>query len=131
MTEIGKFRRIHCHEAHKKWPALLPHIERWLNGTISDSTGYSRTELMCGEDRPDLFKDILEKAPENKIPTETIQNKIAKAHVRMRSGAAKRNNVRLGTAEVLMLCTPMESGFDSPKPRAGDLSRSCECASRV
>jgi transposase InsO family protein len=39
MREIGKFCWIDCREAHKKWPELLPHIERWLKGTISDSTG--------------------------------------------------------------------------------------------
>jgi hypothetical protein len=91
MREIGKFCRIYCHEAHKKWPELLPHIERWLNGTISDSTGYSPIELMCGEDRPDLLKEILKKAPENTSPIETLQNKIVKAYVRMTERAAKGN----------------------------------------
>ena len=39
MREIGKFCRIYCNEAHKKWPELLPHIEGWINGALSDSTG--------------------------------------------------------------------------------------------
>jgi hypothetical protein len=41
MREIGKFCRIYSHQAHKKWPMLLSKIEEWLNGTTSDSTGYT------------------------------------------------------------------------------------------
>lgn len=31
MREIGNFCRIYCHQAHKKWPELLPKMEEWLN----------------------------------------------------------------------------------------------------
>jgi transposase InsO family protein len=39
MREIGKFCKIYCNKSHKIWPELLSEIERWLNGTVSDSTG--------------------------------------------------------------------------------------------
>jgi len=54
--EIGKFCRIYCNEAHKRWPELLLHIEGWLNGTLSNSTGYSPVELIFNSRRPDMFE---------------------------------------------------------------------------
>jgi len=49
MRELSKFFRIYCHENHKKWAELLPHIDGWLNKTVASSTGYAPLELMFGE----------------------------------------------------------------------------------
>jgi hypothetical protein len=91
MTEIGTFCRIYCHEAHKRWPELLSHIEGWLNGTLSDSTGYSPVELIFDSPRPDLFEEFLKKGSEQKPPAENLQEKVLKAYIRMKEKAAKRN----------------------------------------
>ena len=91
MREIGKFCRIYCNEAHRRWPDLLSHIEGWLNGTLSDSTGYSPVELIFDSPRPDLFEKFLKKGSEQKPPAENLQEKVPKAYVRMKKRAAKRN----------------------------------------
>jgi len=57
MKEIGKFCCIYSNEAHKRWPELLSHIEGWLNGTLSNSTGYSPVELIFDSPRPDLLSN--------------------------------------------------------------------------
>ena len=64
MREIRKFCRIYCHEAHKRWPELLSHIQGWLNGTLSDSTGYSPLEMIFDNPRPDLFEEFIQKGSE-------------------------------------------------------------------
>ena len=91
MREIGKFCRIYCNEAHKRWSELLSHIEGWLNGTLSDSTGYSPNELIFDSPRPDLFEEFLKKGCAQKPPAESLQEKVLKAYVRMKEKAAKRN----------------------------------------
>jgi transposase InsO family protein len=75
MREIGMFCHIYCNETHKKWPELLLHIEEWINGTLSDSTGYSPVELMLNDPKPDLFEKFLKKGPEQKPPIENLQAK--------------------------------------------------------
>jgi hypothetical protein len=91
MREIGKFCQIYCHQAHKRWPKLLIQIESFLNGTISDSTGYTPVELMWDEPRPELFWEILSKTADELPPTESHQNKVYKAYLRKKERAAKRN----------------------------------------
>jgi hypothetical protein len=78
MKEIGKFCRMYCHLQHKKWPELVTKIEEWLNGTMSDSTGYSPVELMYGMPRPDLFSKFLSKSVDEVPPTESLQDSIHK-----------------------------------------------------
>jgi hypothetical protein len=94
MREIGKFCRIYCSEAHKKWPELLSHIESWINGTVSDSTGYSPVELMFNDPKPNLFEKFLKRGPEQRPPTESLQVKVLKAYVKMKEKEAKRNERR-------------------------------------
>jgi len=84
MREIGN-------EAHKRWPELLSHTEGWLKGTLSNSTGYSPVELIFHSPRPDLFEEFLKKGSEQKLPAESLQEKVLKAYVRMKEKAAKRN----------------------------------------
>jgi hypothetical protein len=91
MREIGKFCCIYCNETHTKWPELLSHIEGWINGTPSDSTGYSLVELMFNDPKPDLFEKFLKKGLEQKPPIESLQEKVLKVYVRMKEKAAKRN----------------------------------------
>jgi hypothetical protein len=67
-----------------------------------------------GEDRPDLFKEILKKAPENTSPMETLQSKIVMAYVRMTEKATNRNKGKTGITKwdpklgdmVLAKCQP-------------------------
>ena len=73
------------------WPELLSHIEGWLNGTLSDSTGYNPVELIFDSPRPDLFEEFLKKRSEQKPPAEGLQEKVLKACVRMKKKVAKRN----------------------------------------
>jgi hypothetical protein len=40
MREIAKYCGIYCHQNHKKWRELTPHIEVWLNSTIASTTTY-------------------------------------------------------------------------------------------
>jgi hypothetical protein len=87
--EIGKFCRIYCNEAHKRWPELLSHTEGWLNGMLSDSTGYSPVELIFDSPRPDLFEEFLKKGSEQKPLVESQQEKVLKVYVRMKEKAAK------------------------------------------
>jgi hypothetical protein len=47
MQKLSEFFRIYCHDNHKNWAELLPHIEEWLNKTFK--IGYSATELMFRE----------------------------------------------------------------------------------
>jgi hypothetical protein len=91
MREIGKFCKIYCHQNHKKWPELLPKIEEWINGSVSDSTGYAPVELMFDEPRPDVFKKFLVKEADQLPPCESLQDKVLKAYLRMKERAARRN----------------------------------------
>jgi hypothetical protein len=84
MKELGKYFRIYCHRTHKQWPELIPHIQRWLNESISQVTGYCPTELLGGEVGNELFKKIIQKLPERPIK-ENLPNKILKAYAKMKS----------------------------------------------
>jgi len=90
MNEKGKFCRIYCDQNHKKWPDLLDKIEKWLNETISDSTGYSAVELMYNKPWPDLFSKFLNKEKDQQPPCETLQEKAFKAYLSMKEKAARR-----------------------------------------
>jgi hypothetical protein len=59
MQELSKFFSIYCHDNHKKWAHLLPHIEEWLNKTVASSTGYYPLELKFGELKPSIFDNLL------------------------------------------------------------------------
>jgi hypothetical protein len=75
MRESGKFCHIYCNETHKKWQELLSHVEGWINGTPSDSTGYSPVELMFNDPKPDLFEKFLKKGLERKPPTRACRKR--------------------------------------------------------
>jgi hypothetical protein len=72
MREIAKFCRVYCHKTHKRWPELLSHIEGCLNGTLSDSTGYSPVELIFDSPWLGLFEEFLKKGSEQKPAAESL-----------------------------------------------------------
>jgi hypothetical protein len=89
MKELGKFFKIYCHQTHKKWPELVPHIQNWLNQPVSQVTGYSPMELLKGGIKEGLFKEILRTLPDKPAP-EDLPTKIMKAYARMKDKAERR-----------------------------------------
>jgi hypothetical protein len=61
MKKISKFFWIYCSENHKKWAELIPHIESWLNNTVTGATGFTPAELMFGGRVPTFFKIFYQK----------------------------------------------------------------------
>jgi hypothetical protein len=94
MTLLNAFFRIYCNENHKKWPELLPYIERWINQSVSESTGYTPVELMDGSPKPDIFEKLLAKEMDQFPQEETGHQKAVKAFMRMKQKAEKRRQRR-------------------------------------
>jgi hypothetical protein len=90
MRELSKFCRIYCHDNHKKWAELLPHIEGWVNNTVSSGTGYTPTELMYGVKRPNVLDKIMPKVQGPEQEEEDIAAKLEAAYAKMRQKAAVR-----------------------------------------
>jgi hypothetical protein len=115
MRELGKFFRIYCHTIQKTWPELVPHIEGWLNSSVSGVTGYTPIELLSGKPRPDLFRKILKKEIDQQPAEEALTNKLLKAYARTKLKAEKRKKQRKGATtswipslndSVLVRCQP-------------------------
>jgi hypothetical protein len=70
-------------------------MEKWLNGTISDSTGYAPLELILGQPRPDLFRKFLTKKADELPSGESTQQKALKAYARMKEKSVRRNKRRM------------------------------------
>jgi hypothetical protein len=83
-------------------------IEKWLNTTVADSTGFSQVELMHNDSRPDLFQVFLKKEADQLPPAEIVTDKILKAYIRMKSKADRRNKRR-------------KKGIHKWEPQLGDL----------
>jgi hypothetical protein len=94
MRELGKYFRIYCNTTQKKWPELVPHIESWLNSSVSGVTGYAPIELLSGKPRPDIFRNILKKEPDRQPVEEALTDKLLKAYARMKLKADKRKEQR-------------------------------------
>jgi hypothetical protein len=118
MKEISKFFRIYCSENHKKWAVLNPHIESWLNNTISSATEFTPAELMFGDKGPNIFEDFLPEESEGGAVLEDVQTKIAKAYEKMlRKIKDKKTNKKKGRAhwkpnvndKVLLVTQPKSS----------------------
>jgi hypothetical protein len=90
MRELGKYFRIYCNETHKKWPELVPHIEKLLNSSVCTTTGYAPVELLNGETRPDVFKKILNFELDSERTEDSLPNKLLKAYVKMKLKAEKK-----------------------------------------
>jgi hypothetical protein len=88
---LAKYFRIYCNKTHKKWPELVPLIERWLNSSVCETTGYAPIELLNGEERPDLFKQILNIEPKQQPVEVELPTKLLKACAKMKLKAEKRN----------------------------------------
>jgi hypothetical protein len=78
-------------QAHKKWQELVPQIERWLNCTVCETIGYAPIELLNGEERPDLFKQILRIEPDQQQVENVLPTKLLKSYANMKLNAEKRN----------------------------------------
>lgn len=94
MREIGKFCRIYCHESHRKWAELLPHIERWVSHTVNSSRGYAPYELMFGSERQNAIQQLVPELRVLDIEEEDIEAKIEKAYAKMRNKAESREKRR-------------------------------------
>jgi hypothetical protein len=90
MRELSKFCRIYCHDNHKKWAELLPHIERWINNTVAGGTGYTPTELMFGLKRPNVFDNVMPAVQGLELEEEDIAAKLEAAYAKMKQRAAAR-----------------------------------------
>jgi len=90
MRELSKFCRIYCHDNHKKWAELLPHIEKWINNTVASGTGYTPTELMYGVKRPNVFDKVMPKVQGLEREEEDIVTKLEAAYAKMKQKAAAR-----------------------------------------
>jgi transposase InsO family protein len=78
IGRTGKFCRVYCQEAHKRCLELLSHIEGWLNGTLSHSTGYSPVALIFDSRGPDFFDEFIKKGSEQKPPAESRYENVLK-----------------------------------------------------
>jgi hypothetical protein len=94
MREISKFSRVYCHETHKKWAELVPHMEFWMNNTLAGPTGYTPSEIMFGSKKPSLFKNILPSITEDGSTSDELRVKIAKAYERMKKRIEGRKKRR-------------------------------------
>jgi hypothetical protein len=90
MRELGKYFRIYCDKTHKKWPELVPYVENWLNSSASSTTGYAPLELLQDCEKPDIFRKILKKTPDQMPPNETLADKLLKAYAKAKLKARKR-----------------------------------------
>jgi hypothetical protein len=90
MREIGKACRIYCEDNHKKWPELIPHLESWINETVSEATGFTPRELMYGGNAPRLFSELLPTSPEEERELLTSEQKAAQVFARLKKRAEKR-----------------------------------------
>jgi hypothetical protein len=101
---------------HNKWPELIPLIEKWLNSSVSEATGYSPVELIFNEPKPDIFKQIIPKTLDQMPPQEKLEDKLLHAYARMKQRAADRKRRRKTGARkwdpqlqdrVLVRCQPV------------------------
>jgi hypothetical protein len=100
MRGLGKFFKIYCNNARKKWPELIPHMEIWLNSTVSSATGYAPIELMFDDPKPAIVREILKNTPD-KLPEEvSFEDKLLRAHAKLKLKAHERKRRRkIGTTK--------------------------------
>jgi hypothetical protein len=95
MRELSKFFRNYCHDHHqKKWAKLPPHIEGWLNKTVSSSTGYSPSELMFGDRNPSILDKMLPELKQDTSDIEDLDTKLERTFSRIKREAAGRERRR-------------------------------------
>jgi len=94
MRELSKFFGIYCHDNHKKWAELLPHIEGWLNKTVASSTGYSPLELMFGDRKPSIFDNMLPELKQDTSNFEDLGTQLERTFSRIKRKVAERERRR-------------------------------------
>ena len=80
----------------------MPYIEKWLNNSISQSTGYTPVELLFGEPQPNVFLKVLNDHVNQSQEEEPLADKLIKAYARMKLKAEKRN-IRRKTGRIQWL----------------------------
>jgi hypothetical protein len=65
-------------------------LERRLNSSVCETTGYAPIESLNVEERPDLFKQIMKIEPDQRVEDE-LPTKLLKAYAKMKLKAEKRN----------------------------------------
>jgi hypothetical protein len=84
-----KVIRIYCNETHKKWPELIPHIEIWMNSSLSTSTKCTPVELMEKTNKLELFNVF-------RLPSTTpheqkdLPTKLLEVYARLKGKADRR-----------------------------------------
>jgi hypothetical protein len=76
MHELGKYFHIYYHTTHKKWPELVPYIQDWLNSSVVETMGYTHVESLNKEPRPNIFRNLLKKKPDQLPIEDTLANKV-------------------------------------------------------
>ena len=94
MRELSKFCRIYCHDNHKKWAELLPHIEGWINNTVTSATGYTPDEMMYGTERRNVLSRIIPSIQPLEQEEEGVEEKMKAAYTKMRKRAEARGRRR-------------------------------------
>ena len=94
MRELSKFCWIYCKDNHKKCVELSPFIENWINNTVASATGYTPTELMYGSERRNVFSKLMPSVPILDQRVEEIDEKLEKAHYKIRERAENREKRR-------------------------------------
>jgi hypothetical protein len=93
MTELGKYFRIYCNETHKKWPELIPYIEKWINYSVNSATGYTPIELLGGENKLKLFETF--KLPsQSPLKEEDLPTKLLRVYTHMKSRSEKKQKAK-------------------------------------
>jgi transposase InsO family protein len=100
MRGLGTFFKIYCNNAHKKWPEPIPHMEIWLNSTVSSTTGYAPIELMFHDPKPDIFREILKKTSYKFQEEVSFEDKLLRAYAKLKLKAHERKKRRkIGTTK--------------------------------
>jgi hypothetical protein len=94
MKELGRFFRIYCHQKHKQWTSLIPNIEKWINTTVSSTTAYAPVEIIFGQPRPNIFKELIRNPPNKQYPPDSLEAKTLQAYARLKLRAEARRRKR-------------------------------------
>jgi hypothetical protein len=78
---------------HKKWPEIISLVEKWLNSSVTRTTGYSVVEIVFNEPKPDAFKQILHNTQDQMPPVERVEDKILHAYAQMQPTVKERGQV--------------------------------------
>jgi len=90
MRELSKFCSIYCHDNHKNWAELQPHIEKWINNIVGSGAGCTPTELMYGVKGPNVFDKVTPEVQGLEQEEEDIAASLEAAYAKMKQKVATR-----------------------------------------